>query len=134
MSEPVPVILPPLDPTPSGGLLVLFSPGQWAWITKSLRAIYLAQDIQLRALGPLTEGVETIMATVAELQTALDANTAATDAAAAAITTEIAQLAAAIAALSTTAPPTQTQIDALNASTAKLTAATEALAADDPTP
>lgn len=76
--------------------------------------------------------LETIMATVEELQAAIDANTAATDAASAAITTEIAQLQAAISALSTSAPPTQAQIDALNASTAKLSAVTAELAADDP--
>lgn len=133
MSEPVPAILPPLDPAPTTGFLVLFSPGQWTWITKALRAVYLAQDAQLVALGPLTQGVETLMATVAELQSALDANTAATEAASAAITTEIAQLQAAIDALSTATPPSQAQLDQLNAATAKLTAATAALAADDPT-
>lgn len=78
-------------------------------------------------------GVAQLMATVAELQTALDANTAATDAAATAINTEIAQLQDAINALSTATPPTQAQIDQLNASTAKLTAATTALGVDDPT-
>jgi len=73
MSEPVPVILPPLDPTPSGGFLVLFSPGQWAWITRALRASYLAQDAILVALGPVVTSLEGLMATVAELEQKLDA-------------------------------------------------------------
>lgn len=83
------------------------------------------------AVVSLFEGSK-IMATVAELQTVIDANQAATDAAVTAIQTEIAQLQAAIDALSTATPPTQAQLDQLTASTAKLTAATAALAADDP--
>lgn len=138
---PLPVKLP----DPPTGLLVIFSPGTFAWIADALNLIYRAQresaqaqtqrlDAVILALGPLTQGVERLMATVAELQTALDANQAATDAAVTAIQTEIAQLQDAINALSTATPPTQEQIDQLNAGTAKLTAATAALSADDPTP
>ncbi len=75
--------------------------------------------------------LEHLMATVAELQTALDANTAATAAAGAAISSEITDLAAAIAALSAGQPVTQAQIDQLTASTSALTAATASLTADD---
>lgn len=78
--------------------------------------------------------LEAIMATNAELQAALDANTAATAAVGTAISTEITQLASAIAALSTTDAPTQAQIDQLNASATALQAATVTLGADDPAP
>ncbi len=71
------------------------------------------------------------MATQAELQTALDANTAATANAHAAISSEITDLAAAIAALVPGEPVTQGQIDQLTNATADLVAATAALAADD---
>ena len=76
---------------------------------------------------------EAMMASVQELQSALDRNTAATTAAGAAISTEIEQLKAAIAALSTAEPPTQAQLDQLSASSDALEAATAALTADDPT-
>lgn len=76
--------------------------------------------------------LETVMATVEELQAALDANTASVAVLATAITTEIAQLAAAIAALTPGDPVTQAQIDQLNASTAALQTATASLTADDP--
>lgn len=143
--------LPPLEDPPTG-ILVVFSPGTVAWIGRALKTIYsglgtlgaqqdlaTAATIQrldaiLAALGPLTLSVEGLMATVAELQSALDANTAATEAASTAINTEIDQLRAAIANLSTATPPTQAQIDQLAASTAKLQAATAALGADDPAP
>ena len=75
-----------------------------------------------------------IMATVQELQTALDANTAATAAAGAAITAEIAQLQAAIDALVPGEAVTQAQLDQLAASTTALTDATAALTADDAPP
>jgi peptidoglycan hydrolase CwlO-like protein len=73
------------------------------------------------------------MASVAELQAALDRNTAATTAAGQAITAEITQLQDAIGQLSTSQPPTQAQIDQLNASSTALEAATASLVADDPT-
>jgi len=76
--------------------------------------------------------LEAIMATLAELQSALDANTAAVTAAETAITTEITQLQAALAQLSTSQPPTQAQLDQLNQATSRLAAATTALHADDP--
>jgi hypothetical protein len=74
---------------------------------------------------------ETTLATVQELQTALDANTAATEAAATAIQSEIADLAAAIAALTPGEAVTQAQLDQLNTATGKLTDAVSALGADD---
>lgn len=73
------------------------------------------------------------MATQAELQAALDKNTAAVTAVGTAITNEIAQLKAAIDALSTAQPPTQAQLDQLKASTTSLEAAVVSLKADDPT-
>lgn len=115
--------LPPAPPT----TLLLFNSQQWNWIVNTLTSIYTADELQLEAL-------EKIMASVAELQAALDANTAATDAAVTAINAEIQQLADAIAALSTGAPPTQAQLDQLNAATQALKDATGALAADDTTP
>jgi hypothetical protein len=75
--------------------------------------------------------LEAIMATVQELQTALDANTAATQAAGEAITAEIAQLKAAIEAIPVGEPVTQAQLDQLNASTTALSDATAALVGDD---
>lgn len=72
------------------------------------------------------------MATVAELQTALDRQTAATAAVGTAIAAEITQLATAIAALVPGAPVTQAQIDQLSASSDALEAATVSLTADDP--
>jgi multidrug resistance efflux pump len=78
--------------------------------------------------------LEAIMATVQELQTALDANTAATAQAQAAIASEITDLAAAIAALVPGEAVTQAQLDQLNASTASLQAAVSALGADDTNP
>lgn len=96
--------------------------------------MYTAHDADLTILGALINSQEAIMATVQELQLALDANTAATNAAVAGITTEIGQLKDAIAALSTAQPPSQAQLDQLKASTGKLEAATAALHADDPTP
>lgn len=72
------------------------------------------------------------MATVQELQAALDRNTKATADAAIAIQTEIKQLKDAIDALSTATPPTQAQLDQLNAASDKLDQATSALGADDP--
>jgi chromosome segregation ATPase len=71
------------------------------------------------------------LATVQELQTALDSNTAATEAAATAIQSEITDLAAAIAALTPGEAVTQAQLDQLTASTTKLTDAVSALGADD---
>jgi hypothetical protein len=68
-----------------------------------------------------------------DFQSSLDANTAATDAAASAITAEIRQLRDALAQLSTSQPPTQAQLDQLNASTSKLQAATDDLRSDDTT-
>jgi ABC-type transporter Mla subunit MlaD len=102
-----------LSPAPSTTLL-LFNSQQWNWIVNTLTSIYTADELQLEA--------------------ALDANTAATDAAVTAINAEIQQLADAIAALSTGAPPTQAQLDQLNAATQALKDATGALAADDTTP
>jgi len=76
--------------------------------------------------------LETIMATVQELQTALDANTAATEAAAAAIGNEITQLKAAVDALASAAPTDlQPQVDQVTAATARLQTAVDALNADD---
>lgn len=126
-------ILPDLPAAPDG-FFVIFSRAQWQWIGQAFQAIHAEHEAILEVLDTLITTEEGLMASVAELQTALDANTAATDAAAAAIMTEIAQLQDAINALSTAAPPTQAQIDQLNAATAKLTTATEALSADDPTP
>jgi hypothetical protein len=79
----------------------------------------------------LLKGHKDIMATVAELQSALDANTAATAAAGVAISSEITALAAAIAALTPGEAVTQAQLDQLNAATTALSDATAALAADD---
>ncbi len=132
-SPPLMPVLPPLPPPPSGGIIV-FSPAAWRWLTGSVQLLYAASQAQFAVLGPLVNSMEGLMATVAELQAALDANTAATTAASAAITTEIAQLQAAIGALSTAQPPTQAQIDQLNASSTALETATAALVADDPAP
>ena len=74
---------------------------------------------------------EVLMATIEELQAALDRNSAATAATGNAITAELDQLQAAIAALSVNIPPTQEQLDQLNASSDALEAATESLLADD---
>jgi chromosome segregation ATPase len=95
---------------------------------------YLVQAVSWLVQEALTTRSQLgdIMATLAELQAALDANTAAVEAAEAAITTEIAQLQAALAELSTSQPPTQAQLDQLNLATSRLAAATTALHADDP--
>jgi prefoldin subunit 5 len=127
-----PVTLPPLPAPPTGLGLILFSPAAWHWIVQAFQALHAADQAQFTVLGQLTQALETVMATVEELQAALDKNTADTAAAGAAIAAELAQLAAAIAALSTGAPPTQAQIDQLNASSAALEAATASLVADDP--
>ena len=78
--------------------------------------------------------LENLMATVEELQAALDANTAATTAAQTAINSEITDLAAAVAALQPGQAVTQAQLDQLNTSTANLQAAVTALGADDTNP
>ncbi len=119
-------LLPPIPPQPAHPGFVLFgpSPAQLSWIGET---IYAALEI-------LAKKENTIMATIEELQAALDANTAATTAAGAAIASEITDLAAAIAALVPGDPVTQAQLDQLNAATASLTAATAALAADDVAP
>ncbi len=124
-------ILPPL-PAPPPANLLLFSTQQWNWLTKALAAVYAAHEAELDVLGAIVNSQEALMATVQELQNALDRNTASTEAAAAAIQTEIDQLKAAIDALSTSQPPTQAQIDQLNAASDKLEQATAALGADDP--
>lgn len=91
---------------------------RWGWLFKVVTLLYTA--------------LEKIMASEAELQIALDKNTADTKAAGAAITTELAQLAAAIAALKPGAAVSQAQIDQLTASSTALEAATASLVADDP--
>ncbi len=113
----MPVSLPPIPSQPTS-VPYFWTAAEWHWLGHAFTALH--------------QGLGVVMATVQELQTALDANTAATAAAAAAIDTEIAQLAAAIAALMPGDPVTQAQLDQLSASTAKLSAATAALAADDP--
>lgn len=123
--------LPVLPPPPSATLL-LFSSQQWNWLVRALQISYTAHQAELEILGTLVNGVENLMASVQELQTALDRNTAATNAAGAAISTEVDQLKAAIAALSTNQPPTQAQLDQLSASSDALEAATATLVADDP--
>jgi len=119
-----PVLLPP--PLPASPRTKI------DWLVNAQKLNYQLLGSILASLRQLTSTQEALMATVAELQTALDRNTAATTAAAAAIQTEIAQLQAAIDALSTATPPTQAQLDQLNASSDALEAATAALAADDP--
>ncbi len=126
-----PVTLPPLPPWPTGGLII-FSPAAWKTLGQVLYAQYAGIQAQFTVLGELTQAMESLMATVEELQAALDKNTADMAAASAAIGAEIDQLKAAVAALSTAGPPTQAQIDQLNASSAALEAATASLVADDP--
>jgi chromosome segregation ATPase len=110
-------------------------------VTNAERLDYLVQ-----AASTQHHQLERIMASVAELQAALDRNTAATTAygvataaSLSAQSDEIVQLQAAIAALTPGEPVTQEQIDQLNASStaietgnAALTAGTAALTADDP--
>src|SRR5690348_1315551 len=95
-------VIPPLPPIPD-------TPENW--ITRAIAAIYAAQDAQLETLGKFTTSLEGLMATVEELQAALDRNTAGVAAVSAAITQEIQQLKDAIDALSTAQPPTQAQLD-----------------------
>lgn len=102
-------------------------PTTWeTWVEGALQLIYVGQQALATQLGDL-------MPTVQELQAALDRNTKATADAATAIQTEIKQLKDAIEALSTATPPTQAQLDQLNAASDKLDQATSALGADDPT-
>lgn len=115
-----PVENPPPDPIGKGANLFQ----QLAYLVKF--AVYLIPEslntrLQLENLILMTD----------QLQSDLDANTAAVAAAQTAITAEIAQLQAAIAALSTNAAPTQAQLDQLTASTTALQSATASLTADD---
>lgn len=127
-------ILPPLPAQPANGPanvpIVLF-PVAWHWIGQAFQAIHADNEANAKSLAALKTKLEALMATAEELQTSLDANTAATAAAATAIQSEINDLAAAIAALTPGDPVTQAQIDQLNASTSSLQAATAALTADD---
>lgn len=125
-------ILPALPIQPPLRSKVVLNKDEWRWIGQAFQTIHDDNEAIIGKFGPLNTLLEKLMATVAELQAVIDANTVATDAAGIAITAEIAQLAAAVAALSTTAPPTQAQLDQLTASTTKLTEATAALLADDP--
>lgn len=79
----------------------------------------------------LAHRMEQIMATVAELQAALDRNTASVESLKTSVEHEIEQLRAALEQLSTQQPPTQAQLDQLSDATDALDAATAALGADD---
>jgi hypothetical protein len=138
-------ILPPLPPQrslPTAPAWTIFSRQQFADLGHQFADLaarqqsqYDAAELTLQLLGTFTSALEGLMASVAELQAALDANTAANAAARVAIDTEVAQLAAAIAALAAAAPADlQPQVDQVNAATASLQAAVAALAADDPAP
>lgn len=104
-----------------------------AYVSHREHLDYLARAVAFLVAEATTNRINWrhLMATVAELQAALEQNTAATTAAVAAISAEIVQLAAAIAALTPGDPVTQAQLDQLNASSSALEAATAALVADD---
>ncbi len=106
-------------------------PGPWAGAPELLNYIADMADFLGGSVMTLSQTQRAIMASIAELQTALDANTAATAAAAVAINSEIADLAAALSLVVPGQPVTQAQLDQLNAGTAALQAAVAALTADD---
>jgi chromosome segregation ATPase len=124
-------VLPPL-PAPPAANLVLFSSSQWHWLTSALAAIHAAQEAELQVLGAIINAQETLMATIEELQTKLDALTAADAENAARTSSEMADLAAALAALKPGEPVTQAQLDQIQAVIDRVTARNAALAADDP--
>jgi len=143
MPASAPALLPPLPVQPGG--LVIFSPTCWRWIGQAFDAIHSDHELTLRILATLTHSLESLMATVAELQVLLDANTDATNAltaavtaAAAAATSEISDLATAIGAIVPGEAVTQAQLDQLTANTgaalaavAVLNTTSGSLAADD---
>ena len=121
LSAPPPLKYPPPDPPHDGANFF----ERVRYLVNAARFL-VQEDLNTR------HELEHLMATQAELQAALDANTAATAAAAAAISAEIGQLRQALSQLSAEWAPTQATLDQINASTSSLEAATAALVADDP--
>jgi uncharacterized phage infection (PIP) family protein YhgE len=119
-----------LPPAPPANL-VLFSTAQWNWLTSALRALDAGQQTLhaehesiVAVLGGIMTAQEALMATSAELQTALDELGSALTEALADIDRQLAQMAPG-------EPVTQAQIDSLRASAQSLREASTRMKADD---
>lgn len=109
----MPVTLPQLPPWPTTGLII-FSPAAWKTLGQSQQALYAADQVLLTVLGGLTQAMETMMSSIADLT--------------ASVATEDAKVEALIAAYTAAKNNPNTTLDA--ADQAALDAAVAALGAE----